>query len=77
MDYSAWTYFRSDEQPFWLDFKAHYTADWQRGLYDNRIREVPVSFSIFGGLFETERIRPISLVLTARVTVPMPPDGRP
>ena len=51
VDYSAWTYFRSDEQPFWLDFKAHYTADWQRGLYDNRIRQVPVSFSIFGGLF--------------------------
>ena len=52
MDYSAWTYFRSDEQPFWLDFKAHYTADWQRGLYDNRIRRA-VSFSIFGGLSET------------------------
>ena len=51
VDYSAWTYFRPDEQPFWLDFKAHYTADWQRGLYDNRIRQVPVSFSIFGGLF--------------------------
>ncbi len=51
VDYSAWTYFRSDEQPFWLDFKAHYTADWERGFYDNRIKEVPVSFSIFGGLF--------------------------
>ena len=37
VDYSAWTYFRSDEQPFWLDFKAHYSADWDRGLFDNRI----------------------------------------
>ena len=34
----ARTYFRSDEQPFWLDFKAHYSADWDRGLFDNRIR---------------------------------------
>jgi len=29
VDYSAWTYFRSDEQPFWLDFKAYYEADWE------------------------------------------------
>ena len=51
VDYSAWTYFRSDEQPFWLDFKAHYEADWTRGLYDNRIKNSPISFEITGGLF--------------------------
>ena len=51
VDYSAWTYFRSDEQPFWLDFKAHYDADWDRGLYDNRIIHSPISFEITGGLF--------------------------
>jgi len=51
VDYSAWTYFRSDEQPFWLDFKAHYAADWSRGLYDNRIKHSPISFEITGGLF--------------------------
>ena len=51
VDYSSWTYFRSDEQPFWLDFKAHYTADWTRGLYDNRIKNSPISFEITGGLF--------------------------
>ena len=51
VDYSAWTYFRSDEQPFWLDFKAHYDADWTRGLYDNRIIHSPISFEITGGLF--------------------------
>ena len=51
VDYSAWTYFRSDEQPFWLDFKAHYAADWTRGLYDNRIKHSPITFEITGGLF--------------------------
>ncbi|MCS5533026.1 MAG: hypothetical protein NZ736_02065 [Candidatus Poseidoniaceae archaeon] len=51
VDYSAWEYFRSDEQPFWLDFKAHYTADWERGLFDNRIKSAPITFSIYGGLF--------------------------
>ena len=51
VDYSAWTYFRSDEQPFWLDFKSHYTADWERGIYDNRLVHAPMTFSIFGGQF--------------------------
>jgi len=51
VDYSAWEYFRSDEQPFWLDFKAHYAADWERGLFDNRIKSAPITFSIFGGVF--------------------------
>ena len=51
VDYSSWTYFRSDEQPFWLDFKVHYEADWTRGLYDNRIAGAPISFEITGGVF--------------------------
>ena len=36
VDYSAWTYFRSDEQPFWLDFKLTMT---QIGLEDYMITE--------------------------------------
>jgi len=51
VDYSAWEYFRSDEQPFWLDFKAHYSADWERGLFDSRVKNAPITFSIFGGIF--------------------------
>ncbi|HIF46242.1 MAG TPA: DUF4129 domain-containing protein [Candidatus Poseidoniales archaeon] len=51
VDYSAWTYFRSDEQPFWLDFKAHYVADWSRGFYDNRVNHAPITFEIVGGPF--------------------------
>ena len=51
VDYAAWTYFRSDEQPFWLDFKAHYKADWERGIYDNRISHAPITFSVVGGPF--------------------------
>jgi hypothetical protein len=51
VDYSSWTYFRSDEQPFWLDFKAHYEADWTRGEYDRRITHSPITFSVFGGIF--------------------------
>ena len=47
VDYSAWRYFRSDEQPFWLDFKAHYSADWDRGLYDNRIVHAPITLEIY------------------------------
>jgi hypothetical protein len=51
VDYVAWTYFRSDEQPLWLDFKAHYTADWARGIFDRRLEYAPISFSISGGPF--------------------------
>ena len=51
VDYSAWTYFRSDEQPFWLDFKAHYEADWTRGYYDFPVKNAPITFSITGGMF--------------------------
>ncbi len=51
VDYAAWNYFRSDEQPFWLDMKAHYTADWKRGVFDNRIAHAPLTFEISGGLF--------------------------
>ncbi len=50
VDYAAWTYFRSDEQPLWLDFKAHYSADWDRGFYDNRIIHVPITFEISGAM---------------------------
>ena len=51
VDYAAWNYFRSDEQPFWLDYKAHYVADWARGIYDNRIKHAPITFEIIGGPF--------------------------
>ncbi len=50
-DFSAWEYFRSDEQPFWIDFKAHYTADWDRAIYDNRIQHIPFTFEVIGGQF--------------------------
>ena len=51
LDYVSWTYFRSDEQPLWLDFKSHYTADWERGIFDRRMVHAPVTFSISGGPF--------------------------
>ena len=51
VDFAAWNYFRSDEQPLWLDFKAHYTADWTRGLFDNRIAHAPITFEMSGGPF--------------------------
>jgi hypothetical protein len=38
--------FRADEQPLKLDFKVHYTADYNRGIFDNRIPFAPVSFTI-------------------------------
>ena len=51
LDYVSWTYFRSDEQPLWLDFKAHYSADWDRGIYDARVVHAPMTFSVSGGPF--------------------------
>jgi plastocyanin len=51
IDYVAWTYFRSDEQPLFVDFKVHYTADWERGIFGNRLSHAPVSFTISGGIF--------------------------
>ncbi|MDP6900110.1 MAG: hypothetical protein QGF94_04670 [Candidatus Thalassarchaeaceae archaeon] len=51
LDYTAWTYFRSDEQPLWLDFKTHYEADWDRGIFDKRMAFAPITFSISGGPF--------------------------
>ncbi len=51
LDYVAWTYFRSDEQPLFVDYKVHYTADWDRGFFDNRIAHAPVSFTVSGGPF--------------------------
>tara|TARA_B100000029_G_scaffold505613_2_gene586599 strand:- start:966 stop:8855 length:7890 start_codon:yes stop_codon:yes gene_type:complete len=38
--------FRADEQPLKLDFKVHYTADYNRGIFDNRLAYAPVSFTI-------------------------------
>ncbi|MDP6379356.1 MAG: hypothetical protein QF885_06885, partial [Candidatus Thalassarchaeaceae archaeon] len=51
VDYVAWYYFRSDEQPLWLDFKAHYSADWDRGFFDLRIDNAPITFEVSGGPF--------------------------
>ena len=51
VDYVAWTYFRSDEQPLFVDFKVHYSADWDRGIFDNRLPYAPVSFNVSGGPF--------------------------
>ena len=47
----VWEYFRSDEQPFWLDFYSLYEADYNRAIYDNRIRHAPITFEITGGDF--------------------------
>ena len=43
--------FRADEQPLKLDFKVHYTADYERGIFDNRIPHAPISFTVSGGEF--------------------------
>ena len=51
VDYVAWYYFRSDEQPLWLDFKAHYSADWDRGFFDLRVDYAPITFEVSGGPF--------------------------
>ncbi len=51
LDYWAWNYFRSDEQPLWLDFKTHYEADWDRGIFNQRLPGAPVTFAISGGPF--------------------------
>ena len=51
IDYVAWTYFRSDEQPLFVDYKVHYAADWDRGIFDNKLSHAPVSFTVHGGPF--------------------------
>ena len=51
IDYVSWTYFRSDEQPLFVDYKVHYEADWDRGIFDNRIPKAPISFRVHGGIF--------------------------
>ncbi len=51
IDYVAWTYFRSDEQPLFVDYKVHYAADWERGIFDNKLPNAPVSFTVSGGPF--------------------------
>ncbi|MEZ8000990.1 MAG: DUF4129 domain-containing protein [Candidatus Poseidoniaceae archaeon] len=45
------SYFRSDEQPFWIDMWSYYTADLQRGIFDNLVPSVPFTFSVRGGIF--------------------------
>ena len=42
------SYFRSDEQPFWIDMWSYYTADLQRGIFDNLVPNVPFTFSVRG-----------------------------
>tara|TARA_B110000459_G_scaffold180255_1_gene206833 strand:- start:961 stop:9060 length:8100 start_codon:yes stop_codon:yes gene_type:complete len=44
-------YFRSDEQPFWVDMWSYYTADIQRGIFDNLVPSIPMTFSVRGGIF--------------------------
>jgi hypothetical protein len=44
-------YFRSDEQPFWVDMWSYYSADVQRGVFNNLIPSVPMTFSVRGGIF--------------------------
>jgi len=43
--------FRADEQPLKMDFKVHYTADYERGIFNNRLPYAPISFTISGGQF--------------------------
>ena len=43
--------FKSSEQPFKIDFWAHYTADTQRGDYTKLINFVPITFTVRGGPF--------------------------
>ena len=45
------SYFRSDEQPFWIDMWSYYTADLQRGIFDNLVSNIPFTFSVRGGIF--------------------------
>ena len=45
------SYFRSDEQPFWVDMWSYYTADLQRGIFDNLVPSTPFTFSVRGGIF--------------------------
>lgn len=47
-DIALWEYFRSEEQPLWFDFKAHYEADWTRNIYDNRLVHAPFTFTLKG-----------------------------
>ena len=43
--------FKSSEQPFKIDFWAHYTADTDRGDYTKLISNVPITFTVRGGPF--------------------------
>jgi plastocyanin len=44
--YSAGTQFRSDEMPLKISLKTHYSADYDRGIFDNRISNAPFSFTV-------------------------------
>ncbi|MFL2963067.1 MAG: hypothetical protein ACJZ46_02360 [Candidatus Thalassarchaeaceae archaeon] len=49
--YSAGTQFRSEEMPLKISLKTHYSADYDRGIFDNRIPNAPFSFEVNGGIF--------------------------
>jgi len=44
--YSAGTKFRSEEIPLKISLKTHYSADYDRGIFDNRIPYAPFSFTV-------------------------------
>jgi len=43
--------FKSSEQPFKIDFWAHYKADTDRGDYTKLLSNVPITFTVRGGPF--------------------------
>ncbi|MBJ24430.1 MAG: hypothetical protein CMB64_07160 [Euryarchaeota archaeon] len=64
-DYTSWEYVRSDEQPLWIDFKTHYTADWDRGIFDKRIPFAPVTFEISGVVRQQQHYGPFGNLTNA------------
>jgi hypothetical protein len=65
LDYTAWDYVRSSEQPLWIDFKTHYTADWDRGIFDQRIAYAPVTFEISGVVRQQQHYGPFGNLTNA------------
>ena len=43
--------FKSSEQPFKIDFWAHYKADTDRGDYTKLLSNIPITFTVRGGPF--------------------------
>ena len=37
--------------PLKISLKTHYSADYDRGIFDNRISNAPFSFVVNGGIF--------------------------